>query len=290
MKFLLKQPISSDWLQNKLNLPFIGQTTMINGVAPLTCADSGSLTFCTKEVITSLPKEIILISLPNLLTEQGIAFHTQSPRFEFIRALALLNSEIGFVNHNHLPQIDPSVRIGKNVTIENNVEIGSGTIIYDNVVIRRNVKIGSNCIIKSNSVIGEEGFGFERDENGKPHRMIHLGSVIIKDNVEIGSLTVVCRGALSNTLIEKDVKIDDHCYISHNVEIHANTLICGGCSIGGSTIIGEGCWLSINASIKDKLHIGKQAFIGIGSVVVKDVPSDVKVLGNPARVWSKPPS
>lgn len=284
MKFLLKHPISSDWLQNALNLSCTGKSLLIKSVAPLTFADCGSLTFSTKE--TTPHQEIILIGLPDLVVKNGITLHTNTPRLTFIRALDLLNKEIGFVNRDHPPQIDPTVLIGKNVSIENDVEIGSGTVIYDNVVIKRNVKIGSNCIIKSNSVIGEEGFGFERDQNGIPHRMIHLGSVIIKNNVEIGSLTTVCRGALSNTLIENNVKIDDHCHIAHNVEIHANTLICAGCTIGGSTIVEEGCWLSINASIKDKLRIGKQAFIGIGSVVVKDIPNDVKVLGNPARVWS----
>lgn len=44
--------------------------------------------------------------------------------------------------------------------------------------------------------------------------MPHIGTVVIGNNVEIGSNTVIVRGTLNNTIIEDDVKIDDQVFYS----------------------------------------------------------------------------
>ncbi len=159
--------------------------------------------------------------------------------------------------------------------------------VRPSAVLSGSVTIGECCLIKSGAVIGEEGFGFEYDPDGIPLRFPHVGGVRIGNNVEVGANTVICRGALGDTIIENHVKIDDRCFIAHNVHIGARGLIIAGAEISGSVKIGEGAWIGPNAAIKEKIQIGKDALVGIGAVVIRDVPPNTVVVGNPARELRK---
>lgn len=187
--------------------------------------------------------------------------------------------------------ISDKAKIGENVYIGpycviGDVEIGNNTIILSNVRIYDNVQIGNNCFIKEGSVIGGAGFGYEIDENGNRFRFPQIGGVIIGNNVEIGSNTCIDRGALSDTIIKDYVKIDNLCHIAHNVEIGENSMIIACSEISGSCCIGKNSWISPNVSIRDWRKIGNNSLVGIGSVVVKDVPENEIWMGNPARKFN----
>lgn len=184
--------------------------------------------------------------------------------------------------------LSPGVKIGKDVYIGPNCyieacEIGDDCIIESNVHIYDNVKIGNNCRIKSGAVIGGEGFGFEKDENGNRFRFPQIGSVIIGNYVEIGANTCIDRGALSDTIINDYVKIDNLCHIAHNVNIGDNAMIIACSEISGSCYIGANSWIGPNTSIRDWREVGSGAVVGIGSNVVKNIPEQEVWAGNPAK-------
>lgn len=146
-----------------------------------------------------------------------------------------------------------------------------------------NARIDECCVIKSCAVIGEGGFGFERDEPGTPVRLVHLGTIIIGNNVEIGGLTTVCRGTLGNTIIEDFVKIDDHVHIDHNVKVGQAAMVIACAEVSGGVEVGEQSWIGPNASVIQQVQIGVKAVVGIGANVIKDVENDATVAGNPAK-------
>ena len=147
----------------------------------------------------------------------------------------------------------------------------------NHVVIESNTIIGENCYIKSGAIIGEEGFGFEVDENNIPLRFPHIGNVVIGDNVEIGAKTTISRATLDSTIIKDNVKIDDQVFIAHNVEIDENTMIVACSEISGSTKIGKNCWIGPNCTIKDGLIVGDNVFLGIACNISKDIKSNTKL-------------
>ena len=159
----------------------------------------------------------------------------------------------------------------------------SNLVYVGSCVYREHVIIGENCKIKPGAVLGYEGFGFERDEEGVPFRIPHIGKVNIGDNVEIGANTVIARGTVNDTIIEDNVKIDDMVFIAHNCKIGKNTLIIAGSIICGSVIIGKNCWIGAGCCIKEKVVIGDGAIIGIGAIVIKDVPAGVTIAGMKAQ-------
>jgi len=184
--------------------------------------------------------------------------------------------------------IDPDTQIGENVFIGafaviGKAIIGDGCRISSFVRIYDNVIVGTNCYFKEGAVIGGPGFGFEKDENGNRFRFPQIGRVIIGNEVEVGANTCVDRGALSDTIIEDYVKIDNLCHIAHNVHLGKNVIITCSTAVGGSCVIGDNVWIGPNSTIRDQRKVGKNAFLGMGSVVMKDVPEGEVWAGNPAR-------
>ena len=185
--------------------------------------------------------------------------------------------------------VAPDVKIGRNVSIGDHCRIGAGCEIGDDTEIRHRVtiaarvRIGARCVIKSGAVIGEEGFGFEKDDEGSNLRIPHVGGVTIGDDVEIGCNTVVCGGTLEPTTIEDHVKIDDLVFIAHNCTIGRNTLIIACAEVSGSAQLGEGVWIGPNATILNKIKLGKRAFIGAHAVVVRDCDENTIYAGVPAK-------
>ena len=59
-----------------------------------------------------------------------------------------------------------------------------------------------------------------------------VGSVEIGDDCEIGANTCVDRGAIENTVLEEDVRLDNLCQIGHNVRIGAHSAFAGGSAVG----------------------------------------------------------
>jgi len=214
---------------------------------------------------------------------------SDNPRLDFARVLQeyfLPKANPGIAE---TARIGHNVSLGKDITIGeysiigNNVVIGDGTEIRHHVVIGDGVHIGKSCLLKSQCVVGEDGFGFERDNKNEPVRIPHLGSVKVGDQVEIGSCTTIMRGTLDNTIIEDFVKIDDHVVIGHNAHIEKNCLLTA-CQVGGSTHIKKNTFLTTNATIRNGIEIGENVLVGISAVVTKSLPDNVVVAGNPAKI------
>ncbi|MBD5136074.1 MAG: hypothetical protein HDT39_08975 [Lachnospiraceae bacterium] len=180
-------------------------------------------------------------------------------------------------------KISDNVYIGHNCVIESGVVIGENTIINHNVTIRKNVIIGKRCEIKSGSVLGEEGYGYSK-QNGRFVKVPHFGRVVIGDDVEIGSNTVIDRGTMDDTYIGDGCKINNLCHIGHNVRIGNYVRIMIGTMICGSTVIHDYAYLAPGSIVKNQLEIGSDSVIGMGSVVIDNVQEGKVVVGVPGKV------
>lgn len=188
--------------------------------------------------------------------------------------------------------IDPGAKIGKEVTIGpysiiGKAVIGDGCVIDSNVRIYDDVVMGKGCVVKAGAVLGGAGFGYERDENGNKFRFPQIGQLIMGDYVEVGSNTCIDRGALADTVIGDYTKINNLCHIAHNNKIGKNVTITGCVNISGSNIIDDNVWIAPNSSIRGWVHIEEGAIVGMGAVVVKDIPASETWVGNPAKKLEK---
>lgn len=193
---------------------------------------------------------------------------------------------------HHTAIIDPEARIGENVSIGAYCVIGKA-VIGDDCILDSNVRvyddtvIGKGCVIKAGAVLGGAGFGYEHDADGNKFRFPQIGQLIMGDYVEVGANTCIDRGALADTIIGDYTKINNLCHIAHNNKIGRNVTITGCVNVSGSNVIDDDVWIAPNSSIRGWVHIGKGATVGMGAVVVKDIPACEIWVGNPAHKLEK---
>ena len=180
-------------------------------------------------------------------------------------------------------------KIGRNVSIGHHCFIGPDVIIEDNVTIRNHVQIecpatiGEGTRIASGVVIGTDGFGYYRDENGIYQNVPHFGGVTIGRDVVIGANTCIDRGTMENTFIGDHVKIDNLCHIAHNVRIEENSLVIALSMLGGSSVIRKNGYIAPGVMIKNQITVGENSLVGMGAVALENVPDNQVVIGVPAE-------
>jgi len=161
----------------------------------------------------------------------------------------------------------------KNVTIGENVKIGERCRIHPGVFINHNCTIGNNVIIHPNVTIGSDGFGLYKID-GLWKKIPHVGSVVIEDDVEIGSNTTIDRGMLDNTILKKNCKIDNLVHIAHNVTVGSNTAIAACTGIAGSTSIGDNCTIGGGVGINGHITICDNVNIHGMSMITKPITKE----------------
>ena len=167
------------------------------------------------------------------------------------------------------------------VVLGDDVALGDGCELFPGVVVRHRCTLGDRVVIHANSVLGTDGFGYRFD--GRQHRKIpHVGTVVIEDDVEVGSCTTIDRGKFAETRVGAGTKIDNLVQIAHNVRIGRLCIVCANAGIAGSVTIGDGAILAGGAGLKDHIAVGAGARVGGFAGVHHDVAPGETVMGAPS--------
>jgi UDP-3-O-[3-hydroxymyristoyl] glucosamine N-acyltransferase len=178
-------------------------------------------------------------------------------------------------------QIGARVALHPGVIVGDDVAIGDDCVIYPHVVLRERVTLGNRVIIHAGSVIGSDGFGYRW--NGTGHAKVpQIGTVVIEDDVEIGSCVCVDRAKFGATRIGAGTKIDNLVQIAHNVTIGNHGIIVAQTGIAGSAKLGTGVVLGGQTAVRDHVAIGDGAIAAARTAIAKDVPAGMTVSGMPA--------
>ncbi|MTI21373.1 UDP-3-O-(3-hydroxymyristoyl)glucosamine N-acyltransferase [Fulvivirga sp. RKSG066] len=180
--------------------------------------------------------------------------------------------------------IGDNVKVYPHAYIGDNVTIGDNSIIHPSVKLYADTKVGANCVIHSGVVVGSDGFGFAPQQDGTYKTIPQLGNVIIGDNVDIGSNTVIDCATFhgDSTKINNGVKLDNLIQVAHNVEIGSNTVIAAQTGISGSTEIGSNCVIGGQVGIAGHLKIASKTSIAAQSGIGKDTAEKDVMFGSPA--------
>jgi UDP-3-O-[3-hydroxymyristoyl] glucosamine N-acyltransferase len=285
--------------------------TVITGVAGIEDAGAGDITFIahpkyeaylhkteaaaiiTSKDITQAVKPIIRVDNPSLAFVKIVSFILPSQENipQGIHATAMIGKDV---------RLGKQVSLGPYVVIEDGVSIGDKTVIfgnsyighqsvigresliYPNVSIREKVTIGNKVIIHSGTVVGSDGFGYVTVE-GVHHKIPQVGTVIIEDDVEIGSNVSIDRARFDKTVIGAGTKIDNLVHIAHNCIIGKNCLIIAQVGISGSTSIGNNVILAGQVGLVGHIKVGNNSIVMAQSGVSKSLPDGSVVWGTPAK-------
>ena len=240
---------------------------------------------------------------------------TKNPYLAFARAVALFAERYrppagvhstAFIGTG--AAIDPDASIGPMAVVEAGARVGARTIIHANVTIGRSAQIGTDCVIhagvsirervqlgdrvivQDGVVIGSDGYGFARDENGRHVKIPQVGGVVIEDDVEIGANSTIDRPAVGETRIKAGTKIDNLVQVGHGVTIGRDVLLAAQVGIAGSTTLEDRVTLAGQVGVAGHLTIGKGAIVTGQTGISTSVEPGGFMSGYPAipnRDWLK---
>jgi UDP-3-O-[3-hydroxymyristoyl] glucosamine N-acyltransferase len=201
--------------------------------------------------------------------------------------------------------IGPKSKIGARTVIMSHtviggeVVIGEDCVIYPSCLIADFIKIGNRVILQQGASLGSDGFGYvtehpsnleknmagQKDFTYEPNPLLkipQIGTVVVEDDVEIGSYTTIDRATMGATVIGSGSKIDNLVMVAHNNRIGKDVLVIANAAIGGSCVIGDRCVLGGSANLSDHVHMGNDSVLSGGSGAMRDLGEGEIHAGLPA--------
>jgi UDP-3-O-[3-hydroxymyristoyl] glucosamine N-acyltransferase len=296
--------------------------TEITGVAGIEQAAEGQLTFVSNPKYNAAAKTtrasavIVSENFPALSTGM---LRSKNPYFAWSKAIELFyqppkyapgihptavvhpTAKLGKIAHlGPYVVIDEDAVIGDNAILLAHVVIYRGATIGDNffahahAVVREFCRLGDNVLLQNGAIVGSDGFGFakheEGDHAGRWHKIVQSGNVVIDDEAEIQANTCIDRASIGETRIGRGAKIDNLVHIGHSCTIGDDTLLCAQVGLAGTTEVGNKVILAGQVGVSGHVKIGDGAIAIAQSGIPHDVPPGAMVSGAPAidhRLWLK---
>src|SRR5215471_1121449 len=193
-------------------------------------------------------------SNPYLAFAHALELFYQAPRYApGIHATAIIAKTAKIGEGAHIGPycyIDEDAEIGRNavlhsfVTIYRGVKIGDDLVAHAHSVVREYCRLGNRVILQNGAIIGGDGFGYAKRQDGTWYKMAQSGPAVLEDDVEVQSNACVDRATVGETRIGRGAKLDDLVLVGHASSVGTNTLLCGQVGLAGSTKIGNNCILA----------------------------------------------
>jgi len=296
----------ADYLEGKVSGDI---SILITGLGTLDTAKEGQITFLANpkyaakiktthasaivlpQNAESYGRNAIMVSNPYLAFAKLLTLFSSRPRVAkgvmtgaFIGERVSIGTEVTVYPGAYIGDgvtIGDRATIHPHVTLYEGVVLGNDVTLHAGVSVRESSRIGNRVTVHNGSVIGGDGFGYAPDGDGW-FKIPQIGSVIIEDDVEIGSNCTVDRAALETTRIGRGTKIDNLVQVAHNCQIGENCMIVAQTGIAGSATLGRHVTLGGQVAIVDHLTIGDNAMISGQSGVFNNVAAGAILSGTPA--------
>ncbi|MFW6058743.1 MAG: UDP-3-O-(3-hydroxymyristoyl)glucosamine N-acyltransferase [Phycisphaeraceae bacterium] len=232
---------------------------------------------------------------------------TDDPYFAFRNAVVAL---IGFREHpapgiSDKAVVADSATLGKDchvspfAVIAEGAKLGARCVIYPGCYIGRDVVLGDDCVLHPNVTIyerctlgnrvvlhagcsiGHDGFGYATHQ-GAHHKIPHIGTAIIEDDVEMGAACTVDRATLGTTRVGAGTKCSNSVTIGHGCTVGRHNLLVAQVGLAGSTKTGDYVVMGGQAGAAGHLEIGDGAQFAAQSGIGKSMPGGQQYGGAPA--------
>lgn len=262
--------------------------------------EPGGIYFLTSGVSNAphIEKSIIICSEGTEVNSDNYILKVSNPQLSFYKLMEkMLVDEkkkrgihhTAIIGENCL--ISPDAYIGPYCFLENCI-VKSGSLLHSHVTLMSGTTIEENVTIESYSVIGATGVAWVWDPATR-RRVVQpqTGYTCIGSNSFLGSDVTVVRGSINETTI-----IGEGCVIAHGSKIGHGSNIGDEChfanniSIAGNVTLGKQCFLGSGSIVRPQTKLAERTIVGAGAVVVKhfDEPGQV-LMGAPAKA-TKPAS
>ncbi|HWE84846.1 MAG TPA: UDP-3-O-(3-hydroxymyristoyl)glucosamine N-acyltransferase [Terracidiphilus sp.] len=245
-----------------------------------------------------IPTSTLRIKNPYYAFARALGFFYQPPNYApGIHPTAAIDptAEIGEGAHlGAYVVIGTGVRIGSHatllphVTIYPGVRAGSHLFAHSHAVVRENCVLGNHVTLENGVIIGGDGFGFAKNDEGRWVKIPQSGPVIIGDHVDIQANACIDRATVGATEIATGAKIDNLVQVGHGSRVGENTLLCAQTGLAGSSVIGKNAILAGQTGVAGHCTVGDGVILTAQSAVSHDVPAGKIISGSPGfdnRTW-----
>ena len=252
------------------------------------------------EDFPAVPAAMLRAKDPYLSFARALELFHQPLRYEpGVHPTAVLHQTAKVGAHAHIGPyvvIDEHVVIGEHavllahVVIYRGVKIGDHLFAHAHAVVRENCRLGNHVLLQNGVVVGADGFGFAKTEEGRWHKIPQPAPVVIGDDVEIQANSCIDRASVGETRIGRGVKIDNLVQVGHGSSVGEDALLCSQVGLGGSTEIGARAILTGQVGVVGHCKVGEDAIVTPQSGVANDVAARALVSGAPAvdhKLWLK---
>ena len=290
----------------------------ITGAAGLDEAEPGQVTFLanpryTPRLQTTRASAVFVGQGVETGREDLAALRTPDPYLAYTRALRLFHPEPEFEPFVHpAASVDPTAHLGAgvrvgacavigpgaeigervhihpNVTVYEGVRVGADSVVHSGVALREGTQVGERVRIHNNAVVGSDGFGYAKDEEGRWLKIPQTGRVVIEDDVEVGAGATIDCASVGETRIARGVKIDNLVQIGHSCTVGEDSLLCAQVGLAGSSHVGRRVILAGQVGVAGHLTIGDDVVLTAKSATSHNVPAGKVLSGVPAfdnREW-----
>jgi UDP-3-O-[3-hydroxymyristoyl] glucosamine N-acyltransferase len=179
-------------------------------------------------------------------------------------------------------------RIGRNavlhphVAIYEGAQIGDDFLAHSHAVVREFCRIGNRVTLQNGVVVGGDGFGFAKRDDGTHYKIVQSGVTAIEDDVEIQSLTSVDRATAGETRVKRGAKIDSLVQVGHACVVGEDNIICAQTGLAGSSILERNVLLAGQVGVSGHLTVHQDVIVYAQSGIGGDVAAGARISGSPA--------
>jgi UDP-3-O-[3-hydroxymyristoyl] glucosamine N-acyltransferase len=190
--------------------------------------------------------------------------------------------------------VSPDVRIGPHATLLPHVvlypgvRIGSHFFAHAHAVVREGCTLGDHVTLENGAIIGADGFGFAKNNQGHWEKIPQSGPVRLGNRVDVQANACIDRATVGATEIGDGSKVDNLVQVGHGSRVGRNTLLCAQVGLAGSSVIGNDAILAGQAGVAGHCNLGDGVILTAQSAVSHDVPAGKMISGSPGfdnRTW-----
>jgi UDP-3-O-[3-hydroxymyristoyl] glucosamine N-acyltransferase len=304
-------------LATKLNAELRGDAELeVTGVKGIEEAGPTEVTFVANPKYASLARKTraaaVLVE-PEFPEIEAATLRLKNPYLAFSRALGFFYQPPTYAPGIHpTAVIDPTAVIGEgahigayvvigprvklgdhatllpHVVLYPGVEAGNHLFAHAHAVVREDCILGDNVTLENGVIIGADGFGFAKNEDGHWEKIPQSGPVRLGNRVDVQANATIDRATVGETRIGDGTKVDNLVQVGHASHVGENTLICAQTGLAGSSIIGNNVILTGQTGVAGHCAVGDGVILTAQSAVSHDIPAGKIISGSPGfdnRVW-----
>ena len=188
--------------------------------------------------------------------------------------------------------IHPSAIVGAGARLGRDCHVGPYCVVGDSVRLGDRVRLESHCVVDGDTEIGDETHVYPFASIGLASQDLKYGGeparTIVGRRCRVREFVTVHRGTAGGgavTRVGDDCLLMAQSHVAHDCVIGDGVIMANGATLAGHVEVSDGANIGAYSGVHQFCRVGREAYVGGYSVVVKDALPYALTVGNHARCY-----